>query len=196
MDLAYQDWTPICVSEREAVELGGVAARDLEPVFRAGVLEVARDDLLRARPRRRLVRIVGGPHELVDSDEVAVGDPDVVVDIGAVHLALEVFAGLQAQLEAGRVATALEGAVHPLQVIRQPAAVVLSRDDPEIREAVEHAGEDEHAEGALDLVRQDGGAHVAIAEAPLTLPAHARDRVQADRGTELLGPGPERIVDL
>src|SRR5213593_2513924 len=124
-------------SEREAVELGDVAARDPEPVVRAGVLEVARDDNLRVGPRRGLVRIVGGPHELVDADEVAVGDPDVVVDVGAIHLALEVLAGLPGELEAGRVATALEGAVHPLQVVRQPAAVVLRRDDLQIWEAVE-----------------------------------------------------------
>ena len=43
----------------EAVEPGGVAARDLELVLGAGILEVARDDLLRVRPGRGLVRIVG-----------------------------------------------------------------------------------------------------------------------------------------
>src|SRR5205807_4083446 len=78
----------------------------------------------------------------------------------------------------------------------RPTPVVLPRYGCKVREAVEHAGEDEHAEGALDLVRQDRGPHVAIAEAPLALPAHARDRVQADRGAELLGTRPERIVDL
>src|SRR5437879_9055672 len=73
-DLLYHRQAPP-VSEREAVELGDVGARDLEPVLGGGILEVARDDLLRVRPRRALVRIVGGPHELVDTDEVEVGEP-------------------------------------------------------------------------------------------------------------------------
>src|SRR5262245_15962050 len=183
-------------SEREAVELGDVAARDPEAIVRAGLLEVAGDDLLRMGPRRSLVRVVRGPHQLVDADKVAVGHADVVVDVGAVHLAPEVLAGLEPELEARRGAAELEGEGHALQVVRQPAAVVLGRDDLELREPVEHAREDEHAEGALDLVREDRGPHVAVAEAPLALPAHARDRVQADRRAELLGAGPERIVDL
>ena len=98
--------------------------------------------------------VVGRPHDPVHADEVSVGHPDVVVDVGAVHLALEVLAGLQAQLEPGRVAPALEGAIHALQVIAQPATVVFRRDDLEIRKAIQHPGEDEHAEGALDLVRE------------------------------------------
>src|SRR5439155_289319 len=138
-------------------------------------------DVLRVRPRRRLMRIVGRPHELVDADEMTVGHADVVVDVRTVHLAVEVLTRFQRQLEAGREPTPLEGAVHALQVVREPPAVVLGRDDLEVREAVEHAGEDEHAERPFDLVREDRRTHVAVAEAPLALPAHAGDRVQADR---------------
>src|SRR6516225_11491116 len=78
----------------EAVEAGGVAAGDLELVLSAGFLEVARHNFLRVRPGRGLVRVVGGPHQLVDADEMAAGHTDEVVDIGGPHLALEILARL------------------------------------------------------------------------------------------------------
>jgi hypothetical protein len=54
-------------------------------------------------------------------------------------------------------------AVHALQIIGQPADVVLGRDDLQLREAIEDAREDQHAERLLDLVRQHGRTHVALA---------------------------------
>src|SRR5215472_11397423 len=101
----------------EAVEPGGVAAGDLELVLGASILEVACDDLLRMRPGRGLVRVVGRPHQLVDADEMAAGDTDKVVDIGGPHLALKVLARLQLVGKTGGDALTLEGAVHALQVI-------------------------------------------------------------------------------
>src|SRR5437016_7193019 len=144
----------------EAVEPGGVGAGDLELVFGAGILEVARDDLLRVRPGRSLVRVVGRPHHLVDTDEMAAGDADEVVDVGGPHLALKVLARFQLIGEAGGDPLALEGAIHALQIIGQPADIVLGGDDLQLRKAVEHAREDQHAERLLDLVRQHRGAHV------------------------------------
>src|SRR5258705_4872945 len=85
-------------SELEAVELGRVAARDLELVLGARVFEVAHHDVLRVWPGRSLMRIVGGPHELVHANKMTIGHADVVVDVGAMHLALEVLPRLQAQL--------------------------------------------------------------------------------------------------
>src|SRR5262245_63006150 len=87
----------------EAVELGDVAARDLEPVVRARVLEISGDHVLGMWPRRSLMGVVGGPHHPIHPDEMAIGHPDVVVNIGAVHLALKVLAGLQLDLEPGGV---------------------------------------------------------------------------------------------
>src|SRR5580704_16057573 len=136
----------------ETVEPGGVGAGDLEAVFGAGVLEVARDDVLRMRPGRSLVRVIRRPHQLVDADEVPVGDADIVIDVGGPHLTLEILARFQLVRKAGRDALALEGAVHALQIIRQPADIVLGRDDLQFREAVEHAREDQHAERLFDLV--------------------------------------------
>src|SRR5207244_11797445 len=75
--------------KREPVELGCVGAGDFVAVFGAGFLEVACNDLLRVRPGGGLVRVVGGPHQLVDTDELAVGDAYKVVDVGGPHLALE-----------------------------------------------------------------------------------------------------------
>jgi len=121
----------------ETVEPGGVGAGDLELVLGAGILEVARDDLLRMRPGRSLVRVVGRLHHLVDTDEMAAGDADKVVDVGRPHLALEVLARLQLIGEAGGDPLALEGAVHALQIIGQPADIVLGRDDLQLGEAVE-----------------------------------------------------------
>src|SRR6267143_3849561 len=156
----------------EAVEPGGVGAGDLELVLGARILEVARDDLLRVRPGRGLVRVVGRPHHLVDADEMAAGDADEVVDIGGPHLALEVFARLELIGEAGGDALALEGAVHALQIIGQPADIVLGGDELQLWKAVEHAGEDQDAERFLDLVRQHRGAHIALAPIVLALDAH------------------------
>src|SRR5438309_8271392 len=91
----------------ETVEPGGIAAGDLEDVLGAGVLEVARDDILRMRPGRGLVRVVRRPHHPVDADEVAVRDADEIVDIGRPHLPPEIFAGLQLLRETRRGARAL-----------------------------------------------------------------------------------------
>src|SRR5262249_29922341 len=101
----------------------------------------------------------------------------------------------QLDFEAGGVASPLERAIHALEVVRQPAAVVFRRDDLELRKPIEHPGEDEDAERALDLVREDSGPHVAIAEIPLALPSHPRDGVQADGHPHLLGSRPECIID-
>jgi hypothetical protein len=143
-----------------------------------------------------LVRIVGRPHHPVDPDEVAVGDADEVIDVGGPHLAPEILAGLQLVGETGGDALALEGAIHTLQIVGQPTDIVLRRDDLQLRKPVEHAGEDQHAERLLDLVRQHGRAHVARAPIKLAFHPHAGDRVQADRHLKFLRRRPERIVDV
>jgi len=62
--------------------------------------------------------------------------------------------GFSLLVKPGGDAPAIEGAVPALQIIGQPADVVLGRDDQQLPEAVEDAGEDQHAERLLDLVRQ------------------------------------------
>src|SRR5439155_24592193 len=58
------------------------------------------------------------------------------------------------------------------------------------------AREDQHAERALDLVRQYRPPHIAVAEIPLALPPHADDRMEADRHPKLLCRPPEWIVHI
>src|SRR5207248_4415907 len=118
-----------------------------------------------------------------DADELAALHPDIVEDVGGPHLPLEILARLQLDPD---VARALGEPVHALQEIRYPAAIILGRDDLQVREAVEHTGENQYAERFLDLVRQDRAAHVALAPVPLALDPHAGDRVQADRHLQFL----------
>src|SRR5882724_5147156 len=87
---------------RKPVEPGGIAAGDLEDVLGAGVLEVARDDLLRMRPGRGLVRVVRRPHHPVDTDELAALHSDIIEDVGGPHLSREILARLQLDPEARR----------------------------------------------------------------------------------------------
>src|SRR5215472_5456827 len=180
----------------EAIEPGGVGAGDLEAIFGAGVLEIARDNLLRVRPGRGLVRVVGRPHQFVDTYEVAALVADIVVDVGGPHLALEVFARLQLVDKTGGDALALEGAIHALQIVGQPADIVFGGDDLQFREAVEHAREDQDAERLLHLVRQHRRAHVALTPIALALHAPPGDRVQANRHFEFLRRRPKRIIDF
>src|SRR5207245_10929710 len=81
-DLLYHRQAPP-VSEREAVELGDVGARDLEPVIGGGILEVALDDLLRVWARGGVVRIVGVRSVLVYKDGVAFGETALGVGVGS-----------------------------------------------------------------------------------------------------------------
>src|ERR1700732_5547530 len=106
---------------RKPIESGNVAAGDLEDVLGAGVREVARDDLLRMRPGRGLVRVVRRPHHPVDADELAALHPDMIEDVGGPHLPCEILARLQLYPE---VARALGEPVHALKEIGDPAAIV------------------------------------------------------------------------
>ena len=142
------------------------------------------------------MRVIRRPHDAVDPDKTAVRDADIIIDVGRPHLPLEIFAGLQLLRKAGRGARAGRDPVHTLQVIGDPADIVLGRDDLQIREAVEHAREDQHAERFLDLVAEHGRAHIALAPIPLALDPHAGDRVQADRHVHFLRRRPERVVDI
>src|ERR1051325_3196350 len=111
----------------EAVELGDVAAGDLEHLLGARILEVARDDLLRMRPGRGLVRVIRGPHHPIDTDKPAALYPDIIVDVCRPHLPPEILARLQLHREAGGGARALGDPIHPLQVIGDPAGGGLCR---------------------------------------------------------------------
>src|SRR5882672_3059001 len=145
------------LAQVKAVELSDVLSDDLALLYLADVLEVAFDNVARMWPGRGGVGVVGRPHHVVHPDPVPAGNPEGVIDERAVHLASEVFAGLQGQLCRPRRhrtgwAEAREAPVHALQIVRQPAAVILGRDDLQAWEPFQHAGEDEDAKGFLDFV--------------------------------------------
>src|SRR5262245_33685757 len=81
-----------------AVELGGVLSDDLTLLYLADVLEVTLYNVTRMRPGRGSMGVVGRPHDVVHPNPVPASDSEGVIDKGAVHLAPEVFAGLQGQL--------------------------------------------------------------------------------------------------
>src|SRR5262249_8436207 len=183
------------------VELAGVPSHDLPLLGLADVLEVTCDNVARMRPGGGSVGVIGGPHDVVYPNPLPAGDPKGVIDEGAIHLTPKVFAGLQGQLRrpwrrSARWTEACKGSVHALQVVGQPAAVVLCRYELQAREPFQHAGEDEDAEGLLDFVGGNGSAH-----GPLFSPVfpwnalHASDGVQTDGHVQLLCRGPERIVE-
>src|SRR5215467_5236430 len=83
--------------EGKAVEPGHILPDDLAPLFLCNSLEVALDDLARMRPGRHGMRIVRGPHDVLDPDELAARDADPIVDERREDLPPEVFAGRELQ---------------------------------------------------------------------------------------------------
>src|SRR5262245_66664711 len=128
--------------ESKAVEPSHVLPDDLPPLFLRDSLEVALDDLPRMRPGRDGVRIVRGPQEVLDPDELAARDPHAIVDERREDLAPEVFAGRE--LQRGRIEIAIFALrlIELLQEERDPADLVLRGHELEFRESLEHAGED------------------------------------------------------
>src|SRR5215510_10827619 len=183
--------------EGKAVEPRHVFPDDLPPLFLRDSLEVALDDLPRMRPGRHGVRIVRGPHDVLDPDELAARDPNPIVDERREDLAPEVVAGRELQRGRVEIAIFVLGLIEPLQEEWNPADLVLSGHEPEIRESLEHAGEDQHDERALDFVTEHGRAEIAVQgllDGQAALGAHAGDAVQAQRHRQLLGRCPEWIV--
>src|SRR5262245_61164999 len=88
--------TPVRTSRMsgEAIELGGVAAGDQAALVVRHVLEVLGKNLARLRPRAVGVRIVGGPHDVVQPAAMALRHARQVLDEGRVSLAVPVVARL------------------------------------------------------------------------------------------------------
>src|SRR2546422_8660466 len=67
--------------EGKAVEPSRVLGNDLPPLFLRDPFEITLDDLARMRPGRHGVRIVGGPHDVLDPDELAARHPHPIVRV-------------------------------------------------------------------------------------------------------------------
>src|SRR5262249_17500195 len=78
----------------ETVELGRVRARDEGALVGGDVLEVGLEHLARLRPRAVGMRVVGGPHDVVQAGPVPLRDARQVLDEGRVTLAVPVRARL------------------------------------------------------------------------------------------------------
>ena len=85
--------------------------------------------------------VVGGPHNVVHPDVMAVGDADCIVHECAVDLSLEVLAGFEFQLAVDHLAVALKGVIHALNEMRHPGNVVFRRDELQGGEAFQYVRE-------------------------------------------------------
>src|SRR5262249_55152190 len=108
--------------------------------------EVAGDGLARLREGGVEVRVVRTPHHLVHADQVAAAHAGHIVLEGGVHLAAPVVGGVHLDLGEAR-AEAPGIPLQPLQVVRDPADVVLDRDDLQLRMPIEHTSRDHFSDG-------------------------------------------------
>ena len=99
--------------------------------------------------------IVGGPHDVLHSDELPARHPHPIIDERRKDLTPKVFA--RSELHRGRIeiTVLVLGLVQLLQEERQPAHLVFGRDEPETRKPLEDAGEDQHDQGALHFMAED-----------------------------------------
>src|SRR2546425_4450934 len=141
--------------------------------------------------------IVGGPHDVLHSDELPAGYPYPISDERREDLAPEVFTRRELQRRRIEIPVLFLGLVQLLQKEGQPAHLVLCRDELQVGEPLQHAGEDQHDQRALHLMAEDGRTDVAVQglfDRQAAFRAHARDAVQADRNVDLLRRSPEGIV--
>src|SRR6267142_2480292 len=111
--------------EGKPVQPRRVLSNDLPPFFLRDPFEVTLDDLARVRPGRHRVGIIGGPHDVLDPDELAVRHTDPIVDEGRKDLASEVFRGRKLQLGRIEVAIFFLGWIEVLQEKRKPTDFIL-----------------------------------------------------------------------
>src|SRR5881397_221675 len=76
--------------------------------------------------------IVGGPHDVLRSDELPAGDPYPIIDERREDLAPEVFTRRELQRRRIEIPVLFLGLVQLLQEERKPAHLVFRRDELEI----------------------------------------------------------------
>ncbi len=102
--------------------------------------ELTCDDLSRVRPRRRRMREVGRPQDVLDADEMTHVQPDLVVHERDRHVAVEVLTRLQAQIR--EVVRPGDLAVELAEEAGDPVEAGFDEHDLETREPFERSGED------------------------------------------------------
>src|SRR6266511_4756325 len=145
----------------ETVKLLCVVAEDAAARRGRDILEIVLDGLPGVGPGAVGVRVVGGPHHPVLSEDVEQAQPRVVDLKRGPDLPPEVRAGLHRQREPSVAAPVLAGVqellvrvVHPLEHVGQPTDAGLGQHDPKRRVALERAGEDHARERLVHLERR------------------------------------------
>src|SRR5262249_12373847 len=166
----------------EVVDPHHIPAQDQLLLILRHAGEVAGDGLARLREGGVEVRVVGAPHHLVHADQVAAAYAGHIILEGGVHLAAPVVDRVQVEL--GKAwAKAPGGPFQPLQIVRDPADVVLDRDDLELRVPLKHTARDHFGDGLEGRHRQHDAVDDRI-RAHLR-PALAGENVDIDR--EVIG---------
>ena len=205
MEQGHHCAAPYYGGHREAVETGGVVADDRPRLVGGHVGQDLLHDGLRARKRRLGVRVVGAPHQRLDADDVAHAHAvAVLLEAGEAVAVPEVGRERALLLEPVPLATTRPvrvGVVHLVEEERDPRELVLDRADPQPREPLEHAGEDEVGDRLADLVvlvDEHRRRHVLDVErergVTATRIAAVGCGVEADRQVEVLRARPERVV--
>src|SRR5207253_979261 len=134
--------------------------------------------LARARPGRVAVRVVARPEDVLEARLVAQLHPGMVLDEGRVPLAVPVAARRLGDDGLRPEAVLLEGRVHALEVVRDPADAGLDHDEDEARVALADAAEDELRDQLADPHRRERDERFA----------YARRRVEETRGLHAARP--------
>src|SRR5206468_3224336 len=105
----------------QVVEPGRVVARDQPSLVVRDITEVLGQRVARLGPRAVAVRVVGRPHDVPEPRAMALRDPGEVLDEGRVSLPVPVEARLLLDDRLGPEAVLVEGLIHALDEVGDPA---------------------------------------------------------------------------
>src|SRR5437016_9717699 len=121
----------------QVVGPGGVLARDQRRVLGRYIAEMLGERVARLWPRAVAVRVVGRPHDVPQAGPMPLGDPGEVLDEGGMSLAVPIGARLLLDGRLGPETVLVEGLVHALDEVGNPADAALDEHEVERRVALE-----------------------------------------------------------